>query len=348
MKQLLSLVFILYFYHSKAQQFIWSPDSLSQADPNYGMDRYHDILRYHDPVMYLAFPVIKPIGERKLPLVDGEGKSGYLAEGNFAYRFIIYKGKYYTYPLFQRMRLTFDVSLTPRLTNDNSAPLLPSNNKFGFGLDFLLSNLQQLKKENAGLVWTTFQVHHYSNGQADSFYIPGPVSRNNYRNGDFSTNYFRAMVNAGKSAQQKSIFTGAVGYQKEIDIGGPLVKNKELKNYYGDQRLLMQLQWTQKPKLLSVHSQNYATPEADTIELQKRRQFSIRTELEYILGNLSNYPGEQKKRVGWHMYFTVMPSVANEVGFLLHTFIGRDYLNIRFDDIVFIGALGVYVKFNAR
>jgi len=75
---------------------------------------------------------------------------------------------------------------------------------------------------------------------------------------------------------------------------------------------------------------------------------TFKTELEYILGDLSQFPGSRKFRLGWHNYFTYMPSVNNEVGFILHAFLGRDYLNIRFDDIVFIGEAGLYVKFNKR
>jgi hypothetical protein len=41
-----------------------------------------------------------------------------------------------------------------------------------------------------------------------------------------------------------------------------------------------------------------------------------------------------------------MPSVTNEIGFMAHSFLGRDYLNIRFDDVVFVGELGLYFKFN--
>ena len=201
-----------------SQRFIWSPDSLSVSDPNYGMDRYHDILKYHDPIMYLAFPIIKPIVDRPLTLEDGEGKKGYWLENHFGYRFAIYKGKYYSSPFLQRMRLTLDANLSGRLTRDDSNPLLPFNNKFGVGVDFLFSRLDGLKKEKTNLVWTTLQLHHYSNGMADSFFIDNSVQRNNYRSGDFSTNYGRLLLNFGRSSRDKSILITSIGFQQDLDL----------------------------------------------------------------------------------------------------------------------------------
>lgn len=330
------------------QRFIWSPDSLSIADPNYGMDRYHDILRYHDPIMYLAFPIIEPVVDRTLELIDGEGKSGYWLEAHFGYRFAIYKGKYYSTPLLQRLRLTLDASLAGRLTRDDSNPLLPFNNKFGLGLDFLFSRLDRLSKERANLVWTTVQLHHYSNGQADSFFIDNPIRRNNYVSGDFSTNYGRFLLNFGRTSQENSILITSIGFQQDLDLGGPLTRNKELEQNYGKSRLLFSLQWAQKPRLRTAHYTNYATPERKQVAVERRRQVGFRAELEYILGNLDNFPRESKYRIGWHNWLTYAPSVTNEVGFMAHTFVGRDWLNIRFDDIVFSGELGLYLKFGSR
>jgi hypothetical protein len=178
--------------------------------------------------------------------------------------------------------------------------------------------------------------------------MEGPIQRNNYRSGDFSTNYYRVLLNIGRTDQQKSIVSGGVGYQREVDLGGVLEKSKALQNYYGDSRLLFSLQWAQKPKLVTGITRNRATQQRDTIKLEKRRQVGIRTQLDYILGDVSNFPGENQQRLGWHTYLTYMPSLTNEVGFMLHTYVGRDYLNIRFDDVVFVGELGMYVKFNAR
>src|SRR5688572_26003343 len=163
MKGRLFHLFFLFTLEGQAQRFIWSPDSISVTNPNYAMDRYHDVLRYHDPIMYLAFPVVRPIVKRKIDLEDGEGKNGYWLQSHFGYRFSIYQGKYYSAAPFQRLRFTLDANLTGRLTRDDSNPLLPFNNKFGLGLDFLFSRLNELRKEKATLVWTTLQLHHYSN-----------------------------------------------------------------------------------------------------------------------------------------------------------------------------------------
>lgn len=327
-------------------QFIWSPDSATLADPNYAMNRYHEVLRFHEPVMYIVFPIIKPIVDRAVPLQPGEGKDGFWFEGHMGYRFTIYQGKYYSPAAVQRMRLTLDASVMSRLTRDYSSPVLPFNTKFGFGLDFLFSSLEKLSQESGGLLWTTIQLHHYSNGQADSFFLEAPVKRNNYVGGDFSTNYWRALLNIASNT--KNLVMVSMGYQNEIDLGGPLAISKEMKNYYGDQRILFQLHWVKKPSLQTKNYTVRSKGNGSTIEKIIRRQFGVRTEFEYILGDLSEFPGEQKRRLGWHTYITYMPSVTNEVGFIAHTYLGRDYLNIRFDDIVFVGSVGVYVKFNGR
>jgi hypothetical protein len=347
-KELIFLLVSLTFLTGYSQRYIWTPDSLSGSDPNYGMERYHDILRYHDPIMYLAFPIIRPIVDRPLNLVDGEGKNGYWLAYHFGYRFSIFKGKYYSLPFLQHLRFTLDANLSGRLTRDDSNPLLPFNNKFGVGLDFLLSRLKMLTKEKANLVWITLQLHHYSNGQADSFYIDNPVHRNNYMSGDFSTNYGNVMLNFGRSSRDKSILITSIGYQQDLNLGGPLERSKEMERYYGDSRLLFSLHWAQKPQLRAVDYSDFSTPQREKISVVRRRQVGFRIELEYILGNLDSFPSSSKYRIGWHNYLTYAPSVTNEVGFMAHTFVGRDYLNMRFDDIVFVGELGLYLKFGAR
>ena len=150
-KFLFFFLFLFIAVNSYPQKYIWSPDSLSTQDPNYGTDRFHDILKYHDPIMYLAFPIIQPITVRPLSLEEGEGKNGYWLENHFGYRFTIYKGKYYSSNFLRRLRLTLDGNLTGRLTRDDSNPLLPFNNKFGLGMDFLLSSVTGLQRRKLSL-----------------------------------------------------------------------------------------------------------------------------------------------------------------------------------------------------
>lgn len=345
MIRLIIIVCLLSTMHTCAQESIWSPDSLSASSPNFAMNRYHQLLGYHDQLMYIAFPLIYPVETRTIPLRDGEGKEGYWLEGNFSNRFVIHKGKYYSPGWLQRLRFTFDIALTPRLTRDSSSPLLPSNNKFGLGLDLLLSSPGGLIKEHATPVWLTVQLLHYSNGHADSFFIKEDGNqRNNYRSGDFSTNSLRILFNLANISTREHVLSTSVGWQKEIDLSGPLGLSQELYNNYGKQRLLFSFQWLRASRLVTRNSIFSTT----TKKIAKQRQFSFRTDMEYIVGDLSNFPLENKYRFGWHAYLTYMPSITNEVGFLIHTYTGRDYLNIRFDDIVFIGEVGLYMRINKK
>jgi hypothetical protein len=330
---------------ANAQDYLWTPDSLSASSPNFAMNKYNQLLNYQDQLMYVAFPVIHPISSRIIPLKNGEGENGYWLEGNFAYRFVIHKGKYYNPAWLQRLRFTFDAALTPRLTRDESSPLLPSNNKFGVGMDLLVSSLPALLRSRVTPAWITVQMLHYSNGQADSFFIEEDgLKRNNYRSGDFSTNSLRLIFNVANISANENVVAAGVGFQREIDLQGSFGLSPALDKSYGKNRLLFSFQWLRASRLVTRN----LVFKSSTEKVTKRRHFSLRTELEYIVGDLSNFQLERKYRLGWHTYLTYMPSLTNEVGFLIHTYAGRDYLNIRFDDIVFIGQAGLYMRINKK
>jgi hypothetical protein len=161
----------------------------------------------------------------------------------------------------------------------------------------LLSSLHGLSKEKTTLLWTTFQLHHYSNGQADSFYIEGPVQRNNYRSGDFSTNYWKGLLYISHTGQ-KNMVTGSIGYRQDINLGGPLTRTKELYNNYGEQRILASLQFINRPNLTTITYFNRATTEEDIVIVQRQRQWLYRAEVEYIFSELSKYMGDNKHRLG--------------------------------------------------
>ena len=338
------LLFTFFFFKIFGQAIILNGDSVN-ANKIHGVDRYHQILRYNEPIMYLAFPVLKPILDRSVPLMEGEGKDGYWAEGHFGHRFVAFKGKYYNTPFAQRLRVTFDVSILTRLTRDNSNPLLPYNNKFGLGIDFLLSSLRSLDSGKGCMIWLTTQLHHYSNGQADSFFIDAPEKRNNYKSGDFSANYWRAIINISSNTHRKNLYMGGIGFQEELDLEGPLSSSRQLKNYYGDGRVLLFFHWVKQSKL-TIETVSRGFTKGTKIKRQVRRHVGLRTELDYLVGDLSEFPHNEKFRLGWHTYFTYLPSVSNQIGLMVHTSLGRDYLNMRFDDVVFLGSVGLYITFD--
>jgi hypothetical protein len=344
----LTLLIAAFSFSAKAQEYIWG-DSAYAIDARHYTSQYHDILKSHDPVLYISlFPVFTPVKERVVSLRNGEGERGYWLEGNVTHRFVISQGKDFSMGFIKRHRFTLDAALAPRLTRDTSNPLLPFNNKIGFGLDYLIKYSD--KTPGCRYTWATAQLHHYSNGQADNFFRSTSPLRNNYRSGDFSTNYFRIGVTHTQQTHKQNLASMYVGFQREINIIGPLSLSDELEKYYGRSRALLHLQWLKKPKEMMMirkdRSENALTK--TKVSKKVKRQFMLRTETDYILDDLSLFPGNRKYRFGIHQYAGYMPSIYNEVGLLLHLYYGRDYLNIRFDDIVFSAQVGILVQLGRK
>lgn len=312
-------------------------DSLSEP-----YDYLQKLYRYHDPILYVTIlPQFDAIKSRAIPLSDGEGNKGYWLEGNIAHRISLYRGKYYSRGFFKKLRATFDAGFMLRMTRDNSSPLLPTGNNVGLGADYLLSSINKVTKPGSVNYWIKAQLHHYSNGQAGSFFLNNTPGRNNYKNGDFSTNYFRIMAYALRQNANDHLFSAGLGYQREVEIGGPLTISDEMDHSYGFNRLLLTLQWVRASEYDLQQENNKPTVKTT------RTQWSFRTEMNYILdGNLSSYPSTKKYRFGMHNYLTWMPWVTSDVGFVFHQYLGRDYLNIRYDDVVNTWQLGLVMNFN--
>lgn len=229
-----------------------------------------------------------------------------------------------------------------RMTRDNSSPLLPTSNNVGLGADYFLSNIKNISSNHALSYWLKLQLHHYSNGQAASFYYMGTSGRNNYKNGDFSTNYLRAVVYGMKRLSDDHLFTASFGYQRELNIGGPLTISTEMYNAYGFNRILASIQWLKESRYeMEYDKQLKLTEQSSTGE------YRFRSELTYITNkNLSQFPSKKKYRLGIHNYLTYRPWAISDVGLVFHHYFGRDYLNIRYDDIVNSYQLGVVLNFN--
>lgn len=290
---------------------------LVSIDKNQPYDYFQYILRQHDPIMYLTFvPTINPLENRVLPLRQKEGADGYILEGNISHRINIYRGKYYSpYNFLKKLRVTLDAAFNLRMTKDESSPLLPQNNEIGLGMDYLLSNINKLQKNNASSHWLKLQVHHFSNGQAG---LSTYGDRNNYIDGDFSTNYARFMVNSmyRRGKWENQLWTIGYGYQRDLDIGGPLTISNHLWSNYGFNRLLVNLQWLCEP--------DYCYENQDDVTLVSRRsQLMVRAELGYIFGDgMNNYTYQNKYPFNAHLYISWIPFVTVNAGLVFHGYIG--------------------------
>jgi hypothetical protein len=63
--------------------------------------------------------------------------------------------------------------------------------------------------------------------------------------------------------------------------------------------------------------------------------------MEYILGNMSNFDRSKKNRFGIHFYSEIDFAKSRTTGIVFHLYHGRDYLNIRYDDIITGGNIGL-------
>jgi hypothetical protein len=325
-----------------AQKHLWA-DSFNIKST--ALNKWHDLLRLHDPVLYLApLPQVFSLHKRNIQLLEGEGKKGYWLEGNLTQRFVLARWNEHHRPVWQRMRITFDAGISTRMTRDSSSPLLPNNNRFGFGYDLLLHDVKKLNDTRKPDFWITAQIHHYSNGQAGRFFIDTNKVRNNYRSGDFSTNYIRVLLMRTKRNKRNNLFSTGIGLQREINIGGPLVLSDELTKYYGRNRLLFNYQWIRHPQTAKKAVVNKSGNDAYDVPSFKKWMIIYRSEMEYIVDNVSLYPYSNKYRFGWHNYFSYFFNAENDLGLTAHTYLGRDYLNIRFDDPVFIVQFGIVIR----
>ncbi|MBX9782365.1 MAG: hypothetical protein K2X48_03630 [Chitinophagaceae bacterium] len=336
-----AFVLLLHFL-SNAQKHIWA-DSFQIKTT--GVDLYNDLLKLHDPVLFISpLPQVAPLPKRNIPLKEGEGKKGFWLEGNIMHRFVIARWNEHHRQWWQRNRFTFDAGITTRMTRDSSSPLLPNNNRFGLGWDYLLHPVERFSNTAKAVAWLTAQVHHYSNGQADNFFLSTAPLRNNYRSGDFSANYFRLLIQRTKRSAKDNLYTAGAGFQREINIGGPLVLSDELKNFYGRSRLLLNYQWIRHPQDRKRVFKNKSGIESYNNPSPKKWMIYYRTEMNYILDNVSLYPYSSKYRLGWYNYFCYFFNTDNELGLMALTYLGRDYLNIRFDDPVFIAGIGIVIR----
>lgn len=305
---------------------------------------------------YLALPYFKPIINPKIPLREGEGKNGYLFEGNLLYQVPILMGRNHGNHLWQTQRLTFDYGFNIRMTTDPSNPLIPNNNVIGFAYDkylwdshtrfrpfykslkYSFDDWNELEKPLKSLS-LNISAHHFSNGQPPGFFLISKVDsqevvRNDYLRGDFSTNYLKLGLTYSYMNKKRSLFSAQMGYQRDGSVFGPLNFSDEQRQSYGQNRVFGFIQykyiWRNKsPNRVTAVDLN--SGQKIYTKIYKAYELNLRLDFEYILGNLSQYTFDNKYRFNPHITLQYTRPNWRALGFILHYYRGRDYSNMRYD-----------------
>ena len=323
------------------------------------------ILTAVHPISYVApFMYFKP-QERPVPLRFGEGQNGYILEGWIDLDFTLLQGRSQMDHFSQTSRVAFRYAPAVRMTKDNSSNLLPTNQKVGIQIDKVLwdsytrnffsdrrhnrfeyADSTRWLRENHPLhqLHATFNALHYSNGQPEGVYASPEdslIGRNDYIKGDFSTNILNFSL--VYSYYNIYLLSASLGYQRDSHWGGPFQYIEEQRGRYGMDRLIGFFQYRSKPtgnplrRSIVVkdiyHNRNY--------RVKLLWEHRIRFDFEYILDNLDRFNRSKNYRFSGHLFYEMNPLRSRTTGFIVHLFYGRDYMNIRYDDVIFTAMFGV-------
>lgn len=308
-----------------------------------------------------------------VPLREGEGKKSFhILEGNLYYQIPIVMGRNHMNHPRQTKRLTFNTGFNFRMAADSSSPLVPNNNIFGLTGDMVLWNshtkrvrkgnkknfaFEDWKAKNNPLHNLSLEItaNHYSNGQQHGFFLRDtingvPVKRNDYKKGDFSTNYLRVGFTYSFLSRERNLFSANVAYQLDLNLFGPLRYSVEQEKSYGHHRITSFLQYKLLLKKNSFPCTVWDVCNKITVQkqLHSYHEITIRFEPAFILGDLSEYkvPTNKKYRFSQHIYIEYTRPNFRHFSFLLHFYSGRDYSNIRYDMPIVAVMGGIGMHFN--
>ncbi len=320
----------------------------------------YEILKGLQPVSFVGvLPSFKG-WNRPYPLLEGEGKKGYLLEANIDQSFTLLQGRNQSSDFYQRARVAFRYAPAFRMTLDSSLPIVPITQRVGLDVSYALwdnytnrANIRQKstyyaedtswvnKTETFKVLHLLFHAMHYSNGQAPGvYYRLTPVKRNDYKKGDFSTNFLSLMAVYSVYMKDHRLYSAGLGYRIDGGIGDALSYNPEQEQRFGKHRILGLLQLRGNPRSFGKGIPWTDLATGKQYELRNKISQRTRIEAEYILGSLANYDPVHKNRLGIHFYYELEFAKARTTGFVLHLYHGRDYMNVRYDDVVTGGSLG--------
>lgn len=379
MKQIFLLILVAFGLRSYAQcdscrKNVIFVGIISPNNDNSVYTAMQNIWYANEKISYLCVPYFKNIENPAIPLRDGEGKKGYFFEGNLFYQTPILMGRNHGNHLWQTSRLTFDYGFNIRMALDPSNPLLPNNNIIGLTYDKGIwdshTHMPFWKRDttysfrdwnNRAEPLTNLSMnitaHHYSNGQPPGFFVYDTINgqayrRNNYLHGDFSTNYLQIGFTLSHLYVSRSLLSFKLAYQRDGQFVGPFAFTPEQKKSYGQDRIKGFLQykfvWRGKPERRATIASYVCDSgcEKPQVHLMKAYELTARVEYEYIMGDLSLYPHQNKYRFNPHFYLQFTRPNWRALGFVLHFYYGRDYSNIRYDLPVWAIMGGISINMN--
>lgn len=321
---------------------------------------------------FSIFPQIRNRVNPPIELREGEGKSKkYILEASLLHQLPIMMGRNHSNPVWQTSRLTLDYGFNVRMAQDESNPLVPNNNVIGLGFNKYIFNSHtkngnkeesvfedwKSKKEPLWTVSFDNTIRHYSNGQQPGFFLYDTINgnalkRNDYKEGDFSTNYIRSGFTFSYLSSERDLISCNVSYQWDGTFGGPFVFSDEQEKSYGHSRLigyaqLRKLFW-KNHVVKDSRALNICNNETLKVDYRKPLELVVRWEYEYIMGDMLNYNIENNKkhRFNQHLFVQVTRPNWRALGLVAHFYTGRDYSNIRYDMPIYGAMLGVSLNVN--
>lgn len=375
LKRILSLLISAIFCNSptQAQSQSHIADTVVVAFDDYPdstvFTAIRQIINANHSVSYLTIPMIGlniSSVERITPLRLGEGMKGYILEGITDLSFTLVQGRGMSNYGWQTFKASIRYAPGVRMTRDNSSNLVPTNQKIGIQFDkvlwdnytgikgwdtkgrtkeYLLKNWAK-ESDPLSMVYFTFLAMHYSNGQSEGVYqssADSMVGRNDYIKGDFTTNILQGSFTWSRYNRERDLFSLNMGYQNDQTWFGPFSFHPEQKFRYGQNRIVGYTQWRTRPYRhpFNLKSQIWDEKNQKAYYIKNMWEYRIRWEYEYILGNLSRFKRSKDYRLNWHIYMEGMPLRSRSLGYMLHFYRGRDYFNIRYDDIIWNFSAGV-------
>lgn len=346
--QLLLLICFFFSFTAISQEDKEELTKISSEDINMLIQ---DFWKVNKKPSYLSlFPLVTSVGDRRVAKIEGEGTSDFsLIETNINLSFpLFFGGKGH----FERNLISLDYNINFRMTLDKSKPLTPASNHIGFSWTSTLYDsyrrwsflkktdypLMEKSNKKIHFVYSRLSVRHYSNGQGAGFYYVDPDNAENFRNdyidGDFSTNYTRLLITKGVyDARLGSLHQYTIGYRYDFGDDNPtsvLVYSAQQEQSYGRGRFL-------------------ATYDYRTKRFSKKNEHHLRVDTEFIIGNLDNFNSNLKNSTGKFRFslkamYEFAPKNHRSIGYFVSAYYGRDYLNIRYDDIIFSLQTGITIS----